>query len=112
VKTAFAGGDPLGRIFAAAGRSGVKFDTALVDIRWRAFGAASRQPLDFNERAASTNFSPKRSAGRDLHVGQGQGSLLDLRLHRGVCSHQRLIPHLAVLGFYTHVTSARHRIGT
>src|SRR6266852_6254378 len=34
VKTAFAGGDPnWGRIFAAAGRSGVKFDTALVDIK-------------------------------------------------------------------------------
>src|SRR5216684_6961864 len=34
VKTAFAGGDPnWGRVFAAAGRSGVRFDPALVDIK-------------------------------------------------------------------------------
>src|SRR5260221_11318162 len=33
VKTAFAGGDPnWGRIFAAAGRSGIKFDPSLVEI--------------------------------------------------------------------------------
>src|SRR5206468_10761187 len=34
VKTAFAGGDPnWGRIFAAAGRSGVSFDVSRVDIK-------------------------------------------------------------------------------
>jgi len=60
VKTAFAGGDPnWGRIFAAAGRSGVKFDTALVDIRCpasRYCGAASRS-ISMNAPRA-TNSSP------------------------------------------------------
>ena len=55
VKTAFAGGDPnWGRIFAAAGRSGVKFDPALVEITMTGIKVLKRgQPLDFNERAAS-----------------------------------------------------------
>jgi len=55
VKTAFAGGDPnWGRIFSAAGRSGVKFDPALVDIKMAGIPVLRRgQPLDFNERAAS-----------------------------------------------------------
>src|SRR5258706_186209 len=58
VKTAFAGGDPnWGRIFAAAGRSGVKFDTALVDIKMAGIPVLRRgQPLDFNERAASNKL--------------------------------------------------------
>jgi glutamate N-acetyltransferase / amino-acid N-acetyltransferase len=55
VKTAFAGGDPnWGRIFAAAGRSGVRFDPSLVDITMAGLKVLHRgQPLDFNERAAS-----------------------------------------------------------
>src|ERR1051325_5408453 len=55
VKTAFAGGDPnWGRIFAAAGRAGVKFDPALVEITMAGIKVLKRgQPLDFNERAAS-----------------------------------------------------------
>jgi len=55
VKTAFAGGDPnWGRIFAAAGRAGVKFNPALVDITMAGIKVLHRgQPLDFNERAAS-----------------------------------------------------------
>lgn len=55
VKTAFAGGDPnWGRIFAAAGRSGVAFDPARVDITMAGIPVLRRgQPLDFNERAAS-----------------------------------------------------------
>src|SRR6266852_4895623 len=54
VKTAFAGGDPnWGRVFAAAGRSGVRFDPALVDIKMAGIAVLRRgQPLDFNERAA------------------------------------------------------------
>ena len=58
VKTAFAGGDPnWGRVFAAAGRSGVKFDTALVDITMAGIPVLRRgQPLDFNERAASNRL--------------------------------------------------------
>ena len=58
VKTAFAGGDPnWGRVFAAAGRSGVSFDTALVDITMAGVPVLRRgQPLDFNERAASNRL--------------------------------------------------------
>jgi glutamate N-acetyltransferase / amino-acid N-acetyltransferase len=58
VKTAFAGGDPnWGRIFAAAGRSGVRFDPALVDITMAGIPVLRRgQPLDFNERAASNKL--------------------------------------------------------
>jgi glutamate N-acetyltransferase / amino-acid N-acetyltransferase len=58
VKTAFAGGDPnWGRIFAAAGRSGVKFDPSLVEITMVGIKVLKRgQPLDFNERAASNKL--------------------------------------------------------
>ncbi len=58
VKTAFAGGDPnWGRIFAAAGRSGVKFDPALVEITMAGIKVLRKgQPLDFNERAASNRL--------------------------------------------------------
>ena len=73
VKTAFAGGDPnWGRVFAAAGRSGVKFDPGLVDIKMAGIAVLRRgQPLGFNERAASN----KLLAGHvplvvDLHAGE------------------------------------------
>jgi len=58
VKTAFAGGDPnWGRIFAAAGRSGVKFDPSLVEITMAGIPVLRRgQPIDFNERAASNKL--------------------------------------------------------
>ena len=61
VKTAFAGGDPnWGRIFAAAGRSGVRFDPALVDIKMAGIPVLKRgQPLNFNERAASNRLLVK-----------------------------------------------------
>jgi glutamate N-acetyltransferase / amino-acid N-acetyltransferase len=58
VKTAFAGGDPnWGRIFAAAGRSGEKFDPKLVDIKMAGTPVLRRgQPLNFNERVASNRL--------------------------------------------------------
>ena len=58
VKTAFAGGDPnWGRIFAAAGRAGVKFDPSLVEITMAGIKVLKRgQPLDFNERPASNKL--------------------------------------------------------
>ncbi len=58
VKTAFAGGDPnWGRIFAAAGRSGVKFDPSLGELTMAGIKVLKRgQPLDFNERAASNKL--------------------------------------------------------
>ena len=73
VKTAFAGGDPnWGRIFAAAGRSGVKFDPALVDITMAGISVLRRgQPLDFNERAANNKLLAEHvPIVMDLHAGK------------------------------------------
>ena len=73
VKTAFAGGDPnWGRIFAAAGRAGVKFDPARVDIHMAGFPVLRRgQPLNFNERAASNRLLERHVLLiLDLHAGR------------------------------------------
>jgi len=73
VKTAFAGGDPnWGRIFAAAGRSGISFDTSLVDIHMAGTPVLRRgQPLEFNERAASNKLlSDYVPIVVDLHAGK------------------------------------------
>jgi glutamate N-acetyltransferase/amino-acid N-acetyltransferase len=73
VKTAFAGGDPnWGRIFAAAGRSGISFNPALVDIRMAGIPVLRRgQPLDFNERAASNKLLASHvPVVMDLHAGK------------------------------------------
>jgi len=73
VKTAFAGGDPnWGRIFAAAGRSGVSFDPARVDIKMAGIPVLRRgQPLNFNERAASNKLLGKHvPLVVDLHAGK------------------------------------------
>jgi len=75
VKTAFAGGDPnWGRIFAAAGRSGVKFDPALVEISMAGIKVLRKgQPLDFNERAASNKLLADRvPIVVDLHAGKAR----------------------------------------
>jgi glutamate N-acetyltransferase/amino-acid N-acetyltransferase len=72
VKTAFAGGDPnWGRIYAAAGRSGVKFDISRVDITMAGIPVLRRgKPLDFNERAASNRLLQKEvHIVVDLHAG-------------------------------------------
>ncbi len=73
VKTAFAGGDPnWGRIFAAAGRSGVSFDTSRVDIKMAGIPVLRRgQPLNFNERAASNKLLAEHvPLVVDLHAGK------------------------------------------
>lgn len=73
VKTAFAGGDPnWGRVFAAAGRAGVKFDPALVEIKMAGIPVLRRgQPLAFNERAASNRLLAKHvPLVVDLHAGE------------------------------------------
>jgi len=75
VKTAFAGGDPnWGRIFAAAGRSGVKFDPSLVEITMAGVKVLRKgQPLDFNERAASNKLLADHvPIVVDLHSGQSR----------------------------------------
>ena len=73
VKTAFAGGDPnWGRIFAAAGRAGVKFDPDRVDIQMAGIPVLRRgQPLDFNEKAASYRLlEPHVHVSVNLHAGR------------------------------------------
>jgi glutamate N-acetyltransferase / amino-acid N-acetyltransferase len=73
VKTAFAGGDPnWGRIFAAAGRAGVKFDPDRVDIHMAGIPVLRKgQPLDFNERAASNRLLESHVLlVVDLHAGR------------------------------------------
>jgi glutamate N-acetyltransferase/amino-acid N-acetyltransferase len=77
VKTAFAGGDPnWGRVYAAAGRAGVKFDPARVDIHMAGIPVLRRgQPLDFNERAASNRLLEKYvHIVVDLHAGTASAS--------------------------------------
>jgi glutamate N-acetyltransferase / amino-acid N-acetyltransferase len=72
VKTAFAGGDPnWGRVFAAAGRSGVAFDPARVDISMAGIPVLRRgQPLDFSERAASNRLLAEHvPIVMNLHAG-------------------------------------------
>jgi glutamate N-acetyltransferase/amino-acid N-acetyltransferase len=73
VKTAFAGADPnWGRIFAAAGRAGVKFDPHRVDIHMAGFPVLRRgQPVPFNERAASNRLlEPQVHLRLDFHAGR------------------------------------------
>jgi glutamate N-acetyltransferase/amino-acid N-acetyltransferase len=72
VKTAFAGADPnWGRIFAAAGRSGERFDPATVDIKMAGIPVLRRgQPLNFDERVASNRLLAKHvPIVVDLHAG-------------------------------------------
>ena len=75
VKTAFAGGDPnWGRIFAAAGRAGVKFDPARVDIHMAGIPVLRRgQPLEFNERSASNRLLEK-NVHIVVHLHAGRAS--------------------------------------
>jgi glutamate N-acetyltransferase/amino-acid N-acetyltransferase len=73
VKTAFAGADPnWGRVFAAAGRAGVPFDTSRVDITMAGIHVLGRgKPLDFNERAASNRLLADHvPIVMDLHAGR------------------------------------------
>ena len=73
VKTAFAGGDPnWGRIFAAAGRAGVKFDPGRVDIHMAGIPVLRRgQPLDFNERETSNRLLERQvMLVVNLHAGR------------------------------------------
>jgi glutamate N-acetyltransferase/amino-acid N-acetyltransferase len=75
VKTAFAGGDPnWGRIFAAAGRAGIPFDTGRVDITMAGIPVLRRgQPIDFNERAASNRLLADHvPILMHLHAGKSQ----------------------------------------
>lgn len=74
VKTALAGADPnWGRILAAAGRSGVRFDPARVEISMGGIRMCRRgSALPFNERAAHRRLLGKQvPIVVDLHSGKG-----------------------------------------
>jgi glutamate N-acetyltransferase/amino-acid N-acetyltransferase len=75
VKTAFAGADPnWGRVFAAAGRAGVKFDPSLVEITMAGIKVLRKgQPINFNERAASNRLLAEHvPIVVDLHAGKSR----------------------------------------
>ncbi|HEY6464758.1 MAG TPA: bifunctional ornithine acetyltransferase/N-acetylglutamate synthase, partial [Candidatus Acidoferrales bacterium] len=79
VKTAFAGADPnWGRILAAAGRSGVKFDYERVDV-WLAGMLVCKRGREhkFSERVASRRMQTKHvPVVIDLGAGKGKARIL------------------------------------
>ena len=79
VKTAFAGADPnWGRILAAAGRSGVKFDYERVDV-WLAGMLVCKRGREhkFSERVASRRMQTKHVPVLiDLRAGKGKARIL------------------------------------
>ena len=98
VKTAAHGEDSnWGRILAAMGRSGVSFNPSRVDI---AFGS-----LYVFRRGAPTAVSAEKAreplkakevdAAHPPACRQRPGLLLDVRLYRAVCRHQRALPDVS-----------------
>ena len=79
VKTAFAGADPnWGRILAAAGRSGVKFNYERADV-WLAGMLVCKRGREhkFSERVASRRMQTKHvPVVLDLHSGKGKARVL------------------------------------
>ena len=78
VKTALAGGDPnWGRILAAAGRAGVRFDPARVDIHIAGMALCRRGiEVPFNERVAHRRMLAKFVPIRvDLRAGRGEARI-------------------------------------
>ncbi len=79
VKTAFAGADPnWGRILAAAGRSGVKFDYERADV-WLAGMLVCKRGREhkFSERTASRRMQTKHvPVVIDVHSGKGKARIL------------------------------------
>ena len=74
VKTALAGADPnWGRILAAAGRSGIRFDPDRVEIRMgKILMCRHGRPVSFNESAAHRRLLAKLvPIVVDLHSGRG-----------------------------------------
>jgi glutamate N-acetyltransferase / amino-acid N-acetyltransferase len=73
VKTAISGADPnWGRILAAAGRAGVRFDSSRVEISMAGIRMCSKgSALPFNERAAHRRLLGKQiPIAVDLHSGK------------------------------------------
>ncbi|MFZ0639531.1 MAG: bifunctional glutamate N-acetyltransferase/amino-acid acetyltransferase ArgJ [Candidatus Acidiferrales bacterium] len=78
VKTALAGGDPnWGRILAAAGRAGVRFDPDRAEIRMAGIlMCRAGHPCPFNEKAAHRKLLAKEvPIVVDLHAGKGSARI-------------------------------------
>lgn len=78
VKTALAGADPnWGRILAAAGRSGVKFDFERADIKLAGIAVCRRgREIPFDERKAHDKLLAKNvPIVLDLHAGRGRARM-------------------------------------
>jgi glutamate N-acetyltransferase/amino-acid N-acetyltransferase len=75
VKTAVHGGDPnWGRIAAAAGRSGARFDPDRLSVRIGPITVYDRAPVAFDEGAASRQLRGRVvEIGLDLGIGDGSG---------------------------------------
>lgn len=78
VKTALAGGDPnWGRILAAAGRAGVRFDPGRAEIRMAGITMCrSGRPVPFDEKTAHRKLLAKEvPIVVDLHGGKGSARM-------------------------------------
>lgn len=86
VKTAISGADPnWGRILAAAGRAGVRFNPARVEISMGGIRMCSKgSALSFNERAAHRRLLGKQiPVSVDLHSGKGMARVWTCDLTEG-----------------------------
>lgn len=78
MKTALAGGDPnWGRILAAAGRAGVRFDPGRAEIRIAGITMCrSGRPVPFDEKTAHLKLLAKEvPIVVDLHGGKGSARM-------------------------------------
>ena len=98
VKTALAGGDPnWGRILAAAGRAGVRFDPHEVDIHIAGMALCRRGiEVPFDESVAHRRMFAKVRADSSRSLRRPRVSAnLDLRFHRRLRPHQRQLSHVS-----------------
>ncbi len=98
VKTAVAGSDPnWGRVLSAAGNAGVAFDPAKVDVEMQGVPVCrGGVAAPFSEDGAQEEARPSRlrHSFPDSRQRQRPGTLLDVRLHRGLHSDQCQLPDL------------------
>ena len=107
VKTALAGADPnWGRILAAAGRSGVKFNFERADIWLAGIPGLPPRPRASIRRThrSRKNAREDRPNRRRSPFRQRPCAHVDMRFHRRVRPHQRQLPHVEISSPQTHPT--------
>ena len=116
VKTAFAGADPnWGRILAAAGRSGVKFNSGAPTSGSQASpSAAAAASISFDERAATRKCSRSTFRFASICTPARRRAYLDLRFHQNTSTSTpatarkgSVKPSLVGRGFSLDANSAR-----